>query len=77
MTKHFAFCGRCHNLTGQTRPISRPGGVTGTEITIEGCKKMSKEKWDEGWRHDDDGHLHQHNCPLMLLLRVEDERRCV
>ena len=32
---------------------------------VVGCKDLSKQKWDEGWKQNDNGIWQQRNCPLL------------
>ena len=68
-------CGKCH-LAQFGHWVPKAIGVH--EQAIQGCRKLTKEQWDEGWRDDEDGRgFFQRNCPLLGIVRVSDETRCV
>jgi len=53
--------------------LGPPQGKLGGRELI-GCKKLSQEQWQEGWRPEVGGSVLQHNCPISLILRPKDEK---
>lgn len=64
-------CGKCRDKIVTAWKPTAPG-VHSSDLV--GCEKLTPEKWEEGWRNDGDG-WYQHNCPILFLLRIEDERK--
>jgi hypothetical protein len=69
-------CGRCDQ--GKFGPWKRNMTEKKDEKPIIGCRRLTKKKWDDGWRDDDDGKgWFQRNCPLSGIVRISEETRCV
>jgi len=69
MQRRVPLCHKCSD-----RVMGPPGSRFGAR-ELHGCEKLSATEWDEGWYSDDfdtEG-PYQHNCPLNLVLRVEQE----
>ena len=62
-------CMQCHN-----RVLGPPLGP-GKGREVVGCKALTSEKWDEGWKDDVKGHLYQHNCPLITISMAHAKRQ--
>jgi hypothetical protein len=67
----------CHKCADRKAERSPKDAVKGIVLRVwTGCKRLSGAEWDEGWFSDDplNETYYQHNCPISLVMRIEDEK---
>ena len=69
--KHFAMCEKCASRQTKPDPASAVKGVV--PQVLVGCADMTPEEWEAGWRPNEDGAWRQRSCPIMRIMRVENE----